>query len=543
VEARQGSTGQISGTKNQSYLAKPEMLFLVSLVLVYSSQLVLGLEVVLPEWRPRVREIRGARRSGIALEGEPKTHGEEKQKCPARDQMLPCKCRDKKNGIDVLCEKVNIHQLTGVTSLLKKHNQAHKTEYNIAYFKIRDSSVQRLPDYIFMGLNIAHLMIYNSKLSSLMPNSLSSLAGSLKHLVLSNNRLQDVPTKAMRQLRNLDHINLGQNNISVIKDGAFWGLTAVTRLTLYDNKIHKIHSDAFDGMVKDLLRLSLVRNQLTEIPKEALGPLKNLNQLNLSENKITKIIPKSFQGMHKLDTLAMNHNLLTMVEAGNFEGMPRLTSLSLDYNKISHIDAEGFRGLEGNLQSISITHNKLNYFPSKALQPLHQLTTLHLDDNNITVLQSDAFQGFGEHIKNLWLQNNHIHTIPDETFEDLHSLEWLKLWNNELEILSYGLMEPILDTLKHLDIHSNPLICNCEMKWYRRWYNDGWQDVDEDHIKDTACVDPTDGREHQINKVDISHMFCVSAAELRPHASPAIRVKHDSSLFLLIFTVLLFRFL
>ena len=47
-----------------------------------------------------------------------------------------------------------------------------------------------------------------------------------------------------------------------------------------------------------------------------------------------------------------------------------------------------------------------------------------------------------------------IHTIPDETFEDLHSLEWLKLWNNELEILSYGLMEPILDTLKHLDIHS-----------------------------------------------------------------------------------------
>ena len=47
-----------------------------------------------------------------------------------------------------------------------------------------------------------------------------------------------------------------------------------------------------------------------------------------------------------------------------------------------------------------------------------------------------------------------IHRIPDETFEDLHSLEWLKLWNNELEGLSYSLMEPVLDTLKHLDIHS-----------------------------------------------------------------------------------------
>ena len=51
-----------------------------------------------------------------------------------------------------------------------------------------------------------------------------------------------------------------------------------------------------------------------------------------------------------------------------------------------------------------------------------------------------------------------IHTIPDEAFQDLHSLEWLKLWNNELETLSYGLMEPILDTLKHLDIHSTFLL-------------------------------------------------------------------------------------
>eukprot|EP00090_Calanus_glacialis_P001319 TRINITY_DN10922_c0_g1_i1.p1 TRINITY_DN10922_c0_g1~~TRINITY_DN10922_c0_g1_i1.p1 ORF type:complete len:520 (+),score=84.95 TRINITY_DN10922_c0_g1_i1:323-1882(+) len=518
------------------------MLFLTSLVVVYASQVSTGLSVVLPEWRPRVREIRGARRSGIALEGEHKSHGEGKQKCPTRLSMKPCACRDKKNGLDIVCEKVTVNQLEAVTNEMKKHNRASKSEFNIAYFKIRDSSIHRLPDYIFMGLNIAHLMIYNSKLSSLMPNSLSSLATSLKHLVLSNNKIQDVPTMAFRQLRELDHINLGQNNISVIKDGAFWGLSKVTRLTLYDNKIHKIHSDAFDGLTKDLLRLSLVRNHLTEIPKEALGPLKNLNQLNLSENKIAKILPKSFQGMDKLDTLAMNHNLLTNIEEGNFEGMPRLTSLALDYNKIEHIHSEAFRGLEGNLQSLSITHNKLDYFPSGSLRPLHQLTTLHLDDNNVTRLQTDAFQGFGEHIKNLWLQNNHIHEIPDESFEDLHSLEWLKLWNNELETLSYGLMEPILDTLKHLDIHSNPLVCNCEMRWYKRWYNDGWQDVDEDHIKDTSCVDPTDGREHKINKIDISHMFCIAPAEVGHLASTAPYMC-ISSVYLIAFTHLLFRLL
>ena len=56
-----------------------------------------------------------------------------------------------------------------------------------------------------------------------------------------------------------------------------------------------------------------------------------------------------------------------------------------------------------------------------------------------------------------------INKIADETFEDLHSLEWLKLWNNELVSLSYSLMEPVLDTLKHLDIHSK-YICHSRQR-------------------------------------------------------------------------------
>ena len=51
-----------------------------------------------------------------------------------------------------------------------------------------------------------------------------------------------------------------------------------------------------------------------------------------------------------------------------------------------------------------------------------------------------------------------ITTIEDDAFDDLHSLQWLKLWNNDLQTLHYELMEPVLDTLIHLDIHSRRIL-------------------------------------------------------------------------------------
>merc|ERR1712013_707129 len=125
-----------------------------------------------------------------------------------------------------------------------------------------------------------------------------------------------------------------------------------------------------------------------------------------------------------------------------FEGMPRVTWVSLQSNKISR-------------------------FPTSSLRPLHQLKTLHLNDNNVSTLEEGDFQEFGDHLQNLWLDNNRIADIPTPTFEDLTSLEWLKLNNNQLRSLPYELVEPILDTVKHIDIHGNPLVCDCEMKWYK----------------------------------------------------------------------------
>lgn len=128
-----------------------------------------------------------------------------------------------------------------------------------------------------------------------------------------------------------------------------------------------------------------------------------------------------------------------------------------------------------NLESLTLSDNKIQEFPTLALRLIHKLETLHIDRNKIARLDEDAFQGFGEHIKFLWIQENslvnpiptcthcscafmlshfRLSDIPPTAFQDLHSLEWIKLYNNKLTTLHYELMEPVLDTLIHIDLHS-----------------------------------------------------------------------------------------
>ena len=61
-------------------------------------------------------------------------------------------------------------------------------------------------------------------------------------------------------------------------------------------KSRKRRSGLTAPLTRDLLRLNVARNSLSEVPSEALLQLKNLNQLDLSFNKIKVIAENTFAG-------------------------------------------------------------------------------------------------------------------------------------------------------------------------------------------------------------------------------------------------------
>ena len=93
----------------------------------------------------------------------------QQQTCPAANEISPCVCQVKKNGLDILCEATDYVHITRAMTALKPKSPI------IFYLKLRHNSLPKLQGFIFLALDIRHLTIHNSSLAVIEETSLSSL--------------------------------------------------------------------------------------------------------------------------------------------------------------------------------------------------------------------------------------------------------------------------------------------------------------------------------------------------------------------------------
>lgn len=91
------------------------------------------------------------------------------QTCPPSNEINPCVCTVKKNGLDILCEFSDFNHINKAMSVLKPKSPI------IFYLKLRHNNLPKLQGFIFLSLDIRHLTIHNSSLAVIEETSLSSL--------------------------------------------------------------------------------------------------------------------------------------------------------------------------------------------------------------------------------------------------------------------------------------------------------------------------------------------------------------------------------
>ena len=107
------------------------------------------------------------------------------------------------------------------------------------------------------------------------------------------------------------------------------------------------------------IRYSLRGNYIETIPLEPFHVLRQLDRLALGENFLTNIPPIMFNGTLTVNDLNLEYNYIERLEDSAFISLqPR--RLYLGHNRISYVDDQAFNGVDMLVELIDLESNRLN---------------------------------------------------------------------------------------------------------------------------------------------------------------------------------------
>ncbi|RLW09103.1 hypothetical protein DV515_00002901 [Chloebia gouldiae] len=144
----------------------------------------------------------------------------------------------------------------------------------------------------------------NQKLNKI-PDHIPQYTAELR---LNNNEFSVLEaTGIFKKLPQLRKINLSNNKITDIEEGAFDGASGVNELLLTSNRLETVQHKMFKGL-ESLKTLMLRSNRVSCVGNDSFTGLSSVRLLSLYDNQITTVAPGSFDTLHSLSTLNLLAN-------------------------------------------------------------------------------------------------------------------------------------------------------------------------------------------------------------------------------------------
>ena len=323
---------------------------------------------------------------------------------------------------------------------------------------------------------ITELDLSGNQVGSLSRGDLSGIAGSVKRLDFSSNRISllgDAVLDGMASLEDLDlshnrlaalpmdlrceslrTLSLQNNSIGLLYSGVFNGLEGLISLNLSRNAIASTHvrMETFMGL-GSLQVLDLSHNGLAVPENELFKLLRELMILHLQGNGMQILAPRSFEAQGKLRALLLSNNKLKSLPKGILDGLRSLTALSMDKNELSSLPESLFDSVQ-ELEELSLEENLLTRVP-ESVPSLQKLRTLDLGENLIEALEEGDL-GQLESLYGLRLSGNRITYISQSSLANLTSLHVLNLARNRISKVDQGAFSGLLE-LRALRLDNNEL--------------------------------------------------------------------------------------
>ncbi|KFW66546.1 Slit 1 protein, partial [Pygoscelis adeliae] len=345
----------------------------------------------------------------------------------------------------------------------------------------------------------AELRLNNNEISVLEATGIFKKLPHLKKINLSNNKVSEIEDGAFEGASSVSELHLTVNQLESVRSGMFRGLDGLRTLMLRNNRISCIHNDSFTGL-RNVRLLSLYDNQISTIAPGAFDTLQSLSTLNLLANPFNCNCQLAWLGdwlrKRKIVTgnpRCQNPDFLRQIplqdvafpdfrcEEGQEETscIPRpqcpqectcLDTVVRCSNK--HLKALP-KGIPKNVTELYLDGNQFTQVPGH-LSTFKYLQLVDLSNNKISSLSNSSFTNMSQ-LTTLILSYNSLQCIPPLAFEGLRSLRLLSLHGNDISSLPEGIFADVT-ALSHLAIGANPLYCSCNLRWLSSWVKTGYKE-------------------------------------------------------------------
>ncbi|OXB53839.1 hypothetical protein ASZ78_009132, partial [Callipepla squamata] len=296
----------------------------------------------------------------------------------------------------------------------------------------------------------------NQKLNKI-PDHIPQYTAELR---LNNNEFSVLEaTGIFKKLPQLRKINLSNNKITDIEEGAFDGASGVNELLLTSNRLETVRDKMFKGL-ESLKTLMLRSNRVSCVGNDSFTGLSSVRLLSLYDNQITTVAPGSFDTLHSLSTLNLLANPFNcnchLAWLGDWLRKKRIVTGNPRCQKpyflkeipIQDVAIQDFTCDDGNDDN---SCSPLSRCPAectcldtvvrcsnKGLKALPKgipkdVTELYLDGNQFTLVPKELSNY--KHLTLIDLSNNRISTLSNQSFSNMTQLLTLILSYNRLRCI------------------------------------------------------------------------------------------------------------
>ncbi|XP_058128433.1 toll-like receptor 6 [Anopheles ziemanni] len=348
--------------------------------------------------------------------------------------------------------------------ITKLESEIFSDLYTLQILNLRHNQLEIIAADTFSPMNNLHtLLLSHNKLKYLDAYSLNGLYA-LSLLSLDNNALTGVHPEAFRNCSSLQDLNLNGNELSQVPL-ALKDMRLLRTVDLGENSISVIEEPGFRGM-NNLYGLRLISNNIENITRKAFRDLPSLQILNVARNKIAYIEKGAFELAVSVQAIRLDGNMLADID-GLFTNMPNLVWLNISDNRLEHFD---YSYIPAHLQWLDLHRNELMELTNRyGLDNQVHLQTLDASFNRLTRVTPGTVPNSVEF---LFLNDNLIVHIDPHCFMHKTNLTRVDLYANQLTSLDIKALrlQPVPENkqLPEFYIGGNPFVCDCNIDWLQK---------------------------------------------------------------------------